>query len=322
MSRIGVIGAGAVGSAALLSLVVRGSAREIVVLNRGRKRARAVATDLRYGAALSPFVDVRDGDYPDLAGASLVMIAAGINEKTGGATDRKDEAGRLRLLDGNVAIYRDILPQLYRVARDATILVLTDPPDPLADVVRSFGFEHVLSSGTLLDSLRFRDHLARRLEVAPSSVSADVLGEHGTSEVFVWSSARVSGIPVLAALQQKNRVRSVGQSSEAEVRASIEQEVRYANIAIIEGNQASQFGIGMVAARIAEMVLRDERAVIPIGSYNPLYGLTLSVPSVVGRQGVVQLLEPELSEDERSRLHRSAETLRDAVARTAVRKEA
>src|SRR5712672_1262852 len=176
MSKIGVIGAGAVGSAALLSLVVRGSAREIVVLNRGRKRARAVATDLRYGAALSAVVDVHDGDYPDLAGASLVMIAAGINEKTGGATDRKDEAGRLRLLDGNVAIYRDILPQLYRVARDATILVLTDPPDPLADVVRSFGFEHVLSSGTLLDSLRFRDHLARRLEVAPSSVSADVLG--------------------------------------------------------------------------------------------------------------------------------------------------
>src|SRR6267143_5163315 len=313
MTKIGVIGAGAVGSAALLSLVVRGSAREIVVLNRGRKRARAVATDLRYGAALSAVVDVHDGDYADLSGVSLVMIAAGVNEKTGGATDRKDEAGRLRLLDSNVAIYRDILPQLYRVARDAVILVLTDPPDPLADLVRSFGFAHVLSSGTFLDSLRFRDHLARRLEVAPSSVSADVLGEHGTSEVFVWSSARVSGIPVLAALQQRNRGRSVG--SEAEVRASIEQEVRYANITIIEGNQASQFGIGMVAARIAEMVLRDERAVIPIGSYNPRYDVTLSLPSVIGRQGVVQILEPDLSEEERQALQRSAETLRNAVAR-------
>jgi len=318
MSRIGVIGAGAVGSAALLSLVVRGAAREIVVLNRDRKRAKAVATDLRYGAALSPVVDVRDGDYSDLAGAALVMIAAGVNEKTGGATDRKDEAGRLKLLDSNVAIYRDILPQLYRVARQAVILVLTDPPDPLADLVRSFGFEHVLSSGTFLDSLRFRDHLARRFEVAPSSVSADVLGEHGTSEVFVWSSARVSGIPVLAALRQLDR----GRSSEAEVRESIEQEVRYANITIIEGNQASQFGIGMVAARIAEMVLRDERTVIPIGSYNPPHGVTLSVPSVVGRNGVVQILEPELSEDERQRLRRSAGTLRNAVARAVARKEA
>src|SRR6267143_3083540 len=175
MTKIGVIGAGAVGSAALLSLVVRGSAREIVVLNRGRKRARAVATDLRYGAALSAVVDVHDGDYADLSGVSLVMIAAGVNEKTGGATDRKDEAGSLRLLDSNVAIYRDILPQLYRVARDAVILVLTDPPDPLADLVRSFGFAHVLSSGTFLDSLRFRDHLARRkstrLNSSHSSIS-------------------------------------------------------------------------------------------------------------------------------------------------------
>jgi len=322
MTKIGIIGAGAVGSAALLSLVVRGSAREIVVLNRGRKRARAVATDLRYGAALSPRVDVHDGDYPDLAGASLVMIAAGINEGTGGATDRKDAAGRLRLLEGNVVIYRDILPRIFKAAREAVILVLTDPPDPLADFVRSFGFEHVLSSGTFLDSLRFRDHLARRLDVAPSSVNADVLGEHGTSEVFVWSSARVSGVPVLAALQQTNRGRSEVQRSEAEVRASIEQEVRYANIAIIEGNQASQFGIGMVAARIAEMVLRDERAVIPIGSYNQRYGVTLSVPSVVGRQGVVQVLEPELSDEERGGLQRSAETLRNAVAHIAARKEA
>src|SRR6266852_5778303 len=238
MSKIGVIGTGAVGSAALLSLVVRGSAREIVVLNRGRKRARAVATDLRYGAALSPLVDVHDGDYPDLAGASLVMIAAGVNEKSGGATDHKDAVGRLRLLDSNVVVYRDILPRIFRVAREAVILVLTDPPDPLADFVRSFGFEHVLSSGTFLDSLRF--------------------GDHGTSEVFVWSSARVAGVPVFAALKQTNGGRSEVQRSEAELRATIEQEVRYANIAIIEGNQASQFGIGMVAARIAEIVLRDE----------------------------------------------------------------
>src|SRR6267143_7009162 len=139
MAKIGVIGAGGVGSAALLSLVVRGSAREIVVLNRNRKRASAVATDLRYGAALSPFVDIHDGDYSSLTGASLVMIAAGVNEKTGGAIDRTDPTGRLRLLDMNVEVYRDILPQLVKVAPDAVILVLTDPPDPLADFVRAFG---------------------------------------------------------------------------------------------------------------------------------------------------------------------------------------
>jgi L-lactate dehydrogenase len=266
-------------------------------------------------------VDIHDGDYPDLAGASLVMIAAGVNEKGGGATDRKDPTGRLRLLDMNVAVYRDILPQLARVAPEAVILVLTDPPDPLADLVRSFGFEHVLSSGTFLDSLRFRYHLARRLDVDPASVNADVLGEHGTSEVFIWSSARVAGVPVLAALQQTNPSSSTSNRAAAELRASIEQEVRYANITIIEGNQASQFGIGMVAARIAEMVLRDERAVVPIGSYHPRYGVTLSLPSVVGRQGVVRILEPDVSEEERQGLQRSADTLRNAVARITARRE-
>ena len=153
--KIGVIGAGAVGAACLLSAVARGSAREIVVVNRNRARARGVATDLQYGASLSPAVDIRDGEYADLAGASLVMITAGANEKSGGATDRSDPTGRLRLLDINVEVYRDILPQLHKVTPDAVILVVTDPPDPLADFVRLFGFQHVLSTGTYLDSLRF-----------------------------------------------------------------------------------------------------------------------------------------------------------------------
>ena len=306
--KIGMIGAGRVGSAALLSLVMRGCARELVVVNRDRKRARGVATDLQYGAPLSSVVDIRDGDYSDLTGAALVMISAGANEQAGGATDRHDAAGRLRLLDVNADVYREILPPLFGAAPDAVILVLTDPPDPLADLVRTFGFRYVLSSGTYLDSLRFRFHLARRLGIDPASVDANVLGEHGTSEVFVWSSARVAGVPVFDALQHEDRNR-------AELQQGIEQEVRYANITIIEGIGASQYGIGMVAARLAEVVLRDERAVIPIGSYNPTYGVTLSLPSVVGREGVVQILEPDLSEEERQALQRSAETLRMAVAR-------
>jgi L-lactate dehydrogenase len=305
--KIGVIGAGAVGSACLLSVVMRGTAREIVVVNRDRKRATAVATDLQYGASLSPVIDIRDGEYSDLAGAALVMITAGVNERSGGATDRSDPTGRLRLLEMNVGVYRQILPQLFQAAPETVVLVLTDPPDPLADFVRVSGFQRVLSSGTYLDSLRFRFHLARRLKVNPASVEAQVLGEHGTSEVFLWSSARVGGVSVFDALQPDR--------GRAELQQNIEHEVRYANITIIEGNQASQYGIGMVAARIAEVVLRDERAVIPIGSYNPEYGVTLSMPSVLGRAGVAQILEPDMSEEERQALHRSAETLRKAVAR-------
>src|SRR6476620_750818 len=134
---------------------------------------------------LSSTTKVTDGDYSDLAGAALVMITAGVNEKTGGATDRNDSTGRLRLLDMNVGVYRQIVPQLMRVVPDAVVLVVTDPPDPLAAFVRTFGCKHVLSSGTFLDSLRFRCHLARHLQVDPVSVEAHVLGEHGTSEVFL-----------------------------------------------------------------------------------------------------------------------------------------
>jgi L-lactate dehydrogenase len=305
--KIGVIGAGAVGSATLLSAVLRGDAREIIVVNRDRKRARAVATDLQYGAALSAGIEIRDGDYQDLSGAALVIMTAGVNEKTGGATDRDDPAGRLRLLETNVGIYQGILPGIAAAAPGAVILVLTDPPDPLADFARRFGFKHVLSSGTFLDSLRFRFHLARRLKIDPTSVDANVLGEHGTSQTFVWSSASVSGVPVFDALELTGDGRTA-------LRQEIEHDVRFSNIAIIEGNQASQFGIGIVAARIVQAVLRDERVVVPIGSYNDKYGVTLSMPSVVGRTGVVRILEPLMSDDERQALALSAATLRKAVS--------
>jgi L-lactate dehydrogenase len=255
-------------------------------------------------------VDIRDGDYADLAEAALVMITAGVNEKTGGAIDRGDAAGRLKLLDTNRRIYQDIVPQIVDAAPSAVILVVTDPPDLLADVTRDLAaHDRVLSTGTFLDSLRFRVHLAARLGVSPASVEALVLGEHGTSQVYLWSTARVSGAPVLEALARRDVPVET-------VRRSIEREVRYANITIIEGNEASQHGIGMVSARIAEIILRDERAVIPIGSYNPAYGVTLSLPSILGRGGVARILEPTMSTEERHALQRSADTLRSALAET------
>jgi L-lactate dehydrogenase len=306
--KVGIIGAGAVGCACLFSTVMRGCAREIVLVNRDRKRAKGVVSDMQYGTVLSTTTAIYDGEYADLAGAALVMITAGVNEKAGGATDRNDPAGRLKLLDKNVGVYEEILPELLKVAPDAVVLVVTDPPDPLADLVRAHGFCNVLSTGTYLDSLRFRFQIARRLNVNPISVEAQVVGEHGTSEVLLWSSARVSGAPILDVL------RGIGDDI-ASLQQGIEREVRYANIAIIEGNLASQYGIGMASARIAEIVLRDERAVIPIGSYSSHYGVTLSLPSVLGRDGVAEILEPEMSKDESQALERSAETLRGAYDR-------
>ena len=309
--KVGIVGAGAVGTACFFSLVMRGSAREIVLVNRDRKRARGVVTDVQYGTVLSPPIAVRDGDYSDLAGSSVVMIAAGVNEKAGGATDRSDPVGRLRLLEANAAIFQDIVPKIHSFAPDALILVVTDPPDALADVVRILGHERVLSTGTSLDTLRFRFHLEKRLNVSASDVEALVLGEHGVSSVFLWSGARVGGRKVLDLFGEG--------ATPQRVREEIEGEVRYANITIIEGIGASQYGIGMVSARLTEMVLRDERAVIPVGYYNPRFDVTLSLPSVIGREGVHRVLEPEMSDAERQGLQRSAEAIKAALSRLSLK---
>jgi L-lactate dehydrogenase len=308
--KIGIIGAGAVGAACAMATIMRGCAGELVLVNRSRDRAKGMATDMGYGAPLSSTIKVTDGDYSDLAGAALVMVTVGVNEKSGGATDRSDPQGRLRLLDKNAEVYRQVIPQINAAAPEAVLLVVTDPPDPLAYLTRELaGHDRVLSTGTLLDSLRFRLHLARKLKVAPTAIEAQVLGEHGTSQVFHWSGARVGGVPIPDALRQ------CGLAHDDDFHATIENEVRYANITIIEGIGASQYGIGMVCARIAEMVLRDERAVVPIGVYNSRLGVTLSLPGVVGRQGCLQVLDPPLSNDERIGLEKCVETLRKAQER-------
>ena len=154
--KIGIIGTGHVGCACAMAAVIRGSAREIVLVNRERKTAEAVATDIRYGVPLGRQVDIVDGDYEALSGAGIVLITAGVNEKTGGATDRSDPQGRLRLLDANAKIYREIVPRVVAAAPKAVLLIVADQPDPLADVARlTCPQAAVLSTGTYLDSQRF-----------------------------------------------------------------------------------------------------------------------------------------------------------------------
>jgi L-lactate dehydrogenase len=307
--KMGIIGLGAVGSATAMAAASRARVREIVLVNRTRARAKGVATDMHYGAALSPLVTIRDGDYADLADAGLAIITAGVNEKTGGATDRNDPAGRLRLLDANVKVFQEVVPKLVKAAPEAVIVVATDPPEPLADVARQLaGHDRIVDAGTWLDSLRFRAHIAERLAVGPHSVEANVIGEHGTSSVFLWSSARIGGMPVRE-LVARRRIEFDS------FRKDVEHDVRFANITIIEGIGASQYGIGMVCARIAEVILGDERAVIPVGFYNPRFGTTVSLPSIVGRQGVIEVLEPEMSDSERQGLERSAARLKKTVAK-------
>jgi L-lactate dehydrogenase len=151
-------------------------------------------------------------------------------------------------------------------------------------------------------------HLGKHFGVDAAHVEAQVIGDHGTSQVFLWSTARVGGIPVSALLKERGE-------KLADLRQKLEKDVRYANITIIEGHDASQYGIGIVSVRIAEMVLNNERAVIPIGSFQKNFGVTLSLPSVVGRGGAVEVLQPEMSVEERSSLQNSAEALKKALER-------
>ena len=308
--KVGVIGVGAVGAATALSLIERGGmCRQLILVDRTTERANGVATDLRYAAPLSPTVEVRAGSYGALTDAALVIITAGVNEKAGGATDRSDPQGRRRLLDTNAKVYAEIVPKVVAVAPQAVLMVVTDPPDPLADLTRQLaGHDRVFSTGTLIDSLRFRVHLADRLGVRPRDVQAMVVGEHGTSEVLLWSSASVGGIPVLELFGQD------GQPVD-QLKREIENDIRYANITIIEGTGASQYGIGAVSARLAEAVLRDERAVLPVAAYAPRYEVTLSLVSVLGAGGIQQMHEPAMTGDERVALERSAGTLREAARR-------
>src|SRR5207237_4316460 len=177
--------------------VTRGSARENVLGNRTRETAQAVATDMRYGTPLGPKVDIVDGDYEVLAGCGIVLITSGVNEKTGGATDRNDPQGRLKLLDKNAGIYRDIVPKIVAAAPQAVLVAVTDPPDPLADVARQCAPQaRLMSAGTYLDSQRFRAHLGKHFGADPAHVEAQVLGDHGTAQVFCWSTARIGGVPV------------------------------------------------------------------------------------------------------------------------------
>ncbi|MGW9027466.1 lactate/malate family dehydrogenase [Streptomyces sp. NPDC055722] len=258
--KVGVIGVGAAGSATMLSLVERGgTCREIVVIDRDSARAAKVAADMRYAAPLSPTVDVRCGGYDDLADAAVVVITAGVNEKAGGATDRSDPQGRLPLLETNAEVYADIVAKVVAVAPQAVLMVVTDPPDPLADLTLQLaGHDRVFSAGTLIDSLQFRVQLADRPKIRPRDVQALVVGEHGTSEVLL----------VLGDGRRHPRHRSArgdrqvpgGGAQGGRERHPVRQHHHH------RGHGGQQYGIGAVSARLVEAVLRDERAVLPVAA--------------------------------------------------------
>lgn len=305
--KIGIVGCGFVGSTAAYAIALGGVASELLLIDINPKLARAHAEDILHATPFAEPVRVFAGEYPDLGGAGLVVLACGVGQRPGET--------RLQLLERNVKIFKQVVPQVLKSAPNAVLLIASNPVDVITQVVtRISGLapERVIGSGTILDTARFRALLGEYLGIAPLSVHAYVLGEHGDSEVLVWSSAKVGGVPIADFGEQ------MGLPFTEEVRSRIDDGVRRAAYRIIEGKGATYHGIGAGIAKIAQAVRDDERRVFTVASLsNDVEGLgeiTLSLPRLVGAKGILAELRPPLSGDERDALRKSAEILKEAAS--------
>ncbi|MCR9122652.1 MAG: L-lactate dehydrogenase [Phyllobacteriaceae bacterium] len=302
--KIGIVGSGMVGSATAYAMALRGSASEIVLVDRDADLASAHAQDISHALPFADPMVVRAGDYADLDGAGIVVISAGVNQQPGET--------RLALLGRNAAVFREVVEALMKVVPDAIFLVASNPVDLMTYAVQRFSglpIERVIGSGTILDTARFRVLIGDHLGIAPSSVHAYVLGEHGDSEVAIWSSARAGNVPIEAFAAQ------TGRSLTDAARQTITDKVRNAAYTIISGKGATYYGIGAGLARIAEAIGGDERVVLSVstvtGDVEGVHDVPLSLPRIVGAKGVMAELRPDLDEGERAALRKSAETIAD-----------
>lgn len=305
MAKIVLIGTGAVGASFAYACVLKSLCNELVLIDVNRQKALGDVIDLNHAMACEKPMQIAVGEYADCAGADIIVITAGTAQRPGET--------RLDLMHRNVAIFKSILEQVERYAPPEAILVVaSNPVDILTQVALRLSGRpkaRVIGSGTVLDSNRFRFLVGEALGVSPRSVHGFVIGEHGDSEVPVWSSLQLAGIQVGSegrygiSSAEKERIfrETVGAAGE-----------------IIRLKGATYYGIASALARICEVILRDHRAVLAVSTYLEGYhgisGLCLGVPALVGREGVIETLEIPLTAEERERLAGSAQTLKAFLA--------
>jgi L-lactate dehydrogenase len=280
-----------------------------MLVDLNRARAEAEANDIHHAVPFAHPLTVRAGDYPDLAGARVVVIAGGVAQKKGET--------RLQLLQRNADVFRQIVPSVLRHASAAVVLVVTNPVDIMTHLAARFAAEfgvpqtRVIGSGTTLDTARFRALLGRHFDVDPQHVHGYVIGEHGDSEVLVWSQAAIAGL----SLDEFAKVR--GKPLTAADRLQIDDNVRRAAYHIIAGKGATYYGIGSAVARIVDVLLHDQRAILTICAritgMPDCEGVTLALPHLLGGEGALGMLPLPLDGTEREGLHRSAGILREAI---------
>jgi L-lactate dehydrogenase len=307
--KVGIVGCGMVGSTSAYALVVRGVGREIVLVDLNRARAEAEANDIYHAVPFAHPLTIRAGDYKDLDGARVVVIAGGVAQKPGET--------RLELLKRNATVFKQIVPSVLRYAPEAVLLVVTNPVDIMtqlaAQFASDFGVPHtrVIGSGTTLDTARFRALLGRHFDVDPQHVHAYVVGEHGDSEVLAWSQATIAGLSLDEFAKVHSKPLTQAQRQE------IDENVRRAAYHIIAGKGATYYGIGSAVARIVDALLHDQRAILTICSRMDgvpgCENVTLALPHLVGGQGALATIPLPLSSNEEEALRRSAGILREAI---------
>jgi len=304
--KVGIIGCGAVGSSAAYAIVMSGVASEVALIDLNEKLARAQAEDILHATPFVRPVRIVAGGYAQLAGADAVVLCCGVGQRPGET--------RLELLARNTAVFEAVIPHVIANAPDAILIVATNPVDIMTSIVRELSglpAGRVFGTGTVLDTARFRTLLAEYIGVAVQSVHAYVLGEHGDSEVLVWSSASVGGLPVDEFATQMERPIT------PEVRRKIDEDVRRAAYRIIDGKGATNYGIGAGIAYIVRVIRDDAHAVLTVSAPSPasehLEAACLSLPRVVGAAGIIKTVHPELAADEQHAIEQSARILREAT---------
>lgn len=306
-NKITIIGAGQVGSSIAYALCLKGVATEIVLIDIDAKRAMGEAMDIRQGTPYMSPVNIHEGSYEDAKGSNIVIVTSGAARKPG--------QSRLDLAQTNVNIFKSIIPQITRVAPDAIYVLVANPVDVLTYQLAktsSIPVNRIIGTGTLLDTARLRTKIADEYGIGQANLHAYVFGEHGDSSFVPWSMVNIASVPV------DDYNHAVGNKHEPLDKAAVEEYVRKSGAIIIDAKRCTNYAIGVTTARLCEMIKNNNPSVTIVSTMlNGEYGISdvcLSIPTVVGGQGVVGRLAPPLADSEVEQLRKSAETLKGIIS--------
>lgn len=304
--KVGVIGCGFVGSSSAFALMQSGLFSEIVLNDVDRERAEGEALDISHGLPFAKPMKIYAGGYDDMMDCSIIVITAGAGQKPGET--------RLDLVKKNVGIFKGIIPEIAKRKYEGILLIVANPVDILTyAAIKLSGFpeNRVFGSGTVLDTARLKYLLGEHLSIDNRSVHAFIIGEHGDSEIAAWSSANVSGIPLNDFCELRGHI-----EHDASMQR-IAEDVKNSAYEIIKKKKATYYGIAMSVRRICEAIIRDEKSILPVSSMQHgefgISGVSLSIPAIVGRQGVERVVPIDLSPEEKKELIASADTLKKVI---------